>query len=81
MEGTCIPLDKRCDGIADCADNSDEINCTMIVFNDDLYRQESPPLNSDGNKARVLVQFEITVGNVNELENFISMNVMVRLEW
>ena len=53
----------------------------MIVFNDDLYRQESPPLNSDGNKARVLVQFEITVGNVNELENFISMNVMVRLEW
>ena len=53
----------------------------MIAFNDDLYRQESPPLNSDGNKARVLVEFEITLGNVNELENFVGMNILVRLEW
>lgn len=40
----CIPLIFKCDGIADCFDNSDELNCTQVV---PRHSQSSQPNDSD----------------------------------
>lgn len=80
-DGECIPMSKRCDGMADCVENFDEINCTMILFNNDLYNKEQPPLNHEGNFAWVKINLVITVGNINEEENLLQLSIFVQLEW
>jgi len=43
---TCIPLSKHCDGVRDCSDDSDEIECAM-----------NPSLQSECGKPTVSPQF------------------------
>ena len=53
--GTCISLEKRCDGFTDCEDLSDEEQCILVLF-DDNYKVENPPMQSDGSGAGHLVK-------------------------
>lgn len=32
QEGQCIPAKHRCDHVKDCVDNSDENNCSMLIY-------------------------------------------------
>lgn len=32
LEGGCYSMSKRCDGVADCSDRSDESNCEYILI-------------------------------------------------
>lgn len=74
-------MSKRCDGIADCIENFDEKNCTMVAFNNDLYHKEQPPLNHEGNYSKIKISLEINVGTMNEVENVLQLNIFVHLEW
>lgn len=30
---TCVPIDKRCDGISDCRNGKDELDCSILLDN------------------------------------------------
>lgn len=32
QEGQCVPANYRCDHVKDCVDNSDENNCSKILY-------------------------------------------------
>ena len=44
LDGACVHLDDVCDGISDCKDKSDELNCQSIIF-DATYTNNQPPLS------------------------------------
>ena len=48
-------MEKRCDGLTDCEDLSDEEQCILVLF-DDNYKVENPPMQSDGSGAGHIVR-------------------------
>ncbi|ROT76894.1 hypothetical protein C7M84_004479 [Penaeus vannamei] len=50
-DGSCVPLARRCDQVANCPDNSDELNCQIIILPKG-YSSDLPP--STGENPAVL---------------------------
>lgn len=75
-------MESRCDGISDCHDSFDEINCTMILFDSLLYRKEYPPLQKDLGQASVSVDFtEIEVSAIDEFLQIFHASFLIQLTW
>jgi hypothetical protein len=88
-DGNCIPINKRCNEMADCDDSSDESDCKTIDFDLDSYRKEKPPVQFPGkqtpvseNLTSVLVDISIlSLGSFEELGMTFKSRVMVVLTW
>lgn len=48
-DGLCLPLDNRCDGITQCPNGSDEMNCEIDCGTDEFY---CPPLGCHSNSKK-----------------------------
>ena len=86
-DGQCVPMDQRCDQIANCKDRSDEKGCQLVVLNEG-YNKEVPPFISfnmtNGRIIPVEVNVSITLFNVmsiDELDNTIDFKFEIELEW
>ncbi len=80
--GTCIPIQQRCNGALDCEDKFDEINCEIVQIDKKLYYKENPPLNRDGHRTNVTINITvISVGTFNEIEMTFKAKFDIFLEW
>ena len=80
--GERIPLERRCDGIADCNGNYDEKNCTLIKADEDLYQKEKSPFGKNGKVTEVVVHVTILdFGAVDEIEQSFQLRFFLQLRW
>ena len=80
--GECIPLELRCDGRADCDNNFDEKNCTLVINDEELYRKDSPPLGKNGEKLPINVSVAIlSFGRIDETIEIFYLRFLLKLQW
>lgn len=46
-DGTCLNSSVRCNGINECFDGSDEIDCRVLKISQDSYLGANPPVTDD----------------------------------
>ena len=85
MDGTCVHIDDVCDGISDCNDKSDELNCQLIRF-DATYSKNQPPLSREAkhNKKKLSVHIEMnkmSVLELNEINSWMKLQLELQVKW
>jgi hypothetical protein len=85
LDGACVHLDDVCDGISDCKDKSDELNCQSIRF-DATYTNNQPPLSLEAkfNKKKLPVHIEINILSVlelNEINSWMKLQLKLQMKW
>jgi hypothetical protein len=56
--------------------------CEIVLINENLYRQESPPLQLDGTETEVLIRVTILrIGSFQEIEMTFKVKFLIELEW
>ena len=85
-DGSCIRMERRCDKIIHCPnDSSDEEECVMVLF-PATYRQEFAPVEvaEDGQiiRTEVMVAIELLkILKIKEVDNLFSCQLRLLLSW
>ena len=87
-DGECVMMEERCDQVFDCQDESDEIECTLVVLKES-YRKTVPPVGLvKKHKDRKLIPASVRVSltfrdisAIKEKDNEIIIKFMAEFEW
>ena len=82
-DGTCIALQKKCDGYQDCGDSSDETTCSLIK-KQSSYSKRLAPQNLDKQHGHNIVNINLNIMEiiaVNEVDGNIRIKLNVTAEW
>ena len=82
--GQCIPLEERCDTLAQCKDKSDEIGCNILLL-EHGYNKRIPPITTTGSttiplRCDVSIVFSKVV-HIDEKDHAIEFQFEILLEW
>ena len=83
-DGSCVPLDYRCDVRIDCKDKSDEKNCDIVKFKDYHYSKEIIYIGSTNRHTKLNVSFLLTIKNfleLNENNGVFRVNFLIKINW
>ena len=65
-DGSCISLESKCDGVSDCKDQLDEMDCRLVEFpRERQYQENIPPL---GGSKKVDVKLALEVMAITEIK-------------
>ena len=83
--GTCIDSSLVCNNVRDCEDNSDEEDCSLVVFPPHKYRRHLPPVQvNNGVKEKLGINVSFTVIDIidiNEEQFSIDIYFSLLLKW
>ena len=72
---------KRCDGVSDCVNDFDEMNCTLVIIKEQLYRKEIPPVGSERVINITTSLTVLSIANIDEMKQTYVVKFNVSLHW
>ena len=84
-DGTCVKLDYVCDGMMDCNDNSDELDCQLVKFNPSYMKYLPPtPFKAKSKEEKTPMWIEMIVLSVlelNEINAIMKLQLELQANW
>ena len=81
-DGICVSMDARCDDKLDCADETDEDDCSLIIPNSQYKKEIVPPTINDLSKLRVNVTVDIeNIGKIDVVDGVIEIMYKLTRTW
>ena len=81
-DGNCVQMEQRCDGKIDCYDESDEMECNLIVFKSSYSKGISPPPKKYSNINDVFIAVDIKkILKVDEIGEIMEIKFKLYLTW
>ena len=81
-DGSCIPLDYKCDRFPDCGEQEDEEDCNPLILPPNYQKQVAPTEGSRGVPWPVFIYFEIRAFTDIAATDFrLSVDFFMRLRW
>ena len=80
-DGQCVSMDQRCNQIPDCRDESDEMQCNILVLREG-YNKNVPPVTSGKEKVNVSISINVLkLVDINEEDYSIEIQFSITMEW
>ncbi len=87
-DGSCVDLGAKCDSVLDCADGSDEEECSFVVAEDGYDKEQIPSISQEETEEERLspVQVYISVGissipDIDASRGRFRSDFRLRLRW
>ena len=84
-DGQCVKMERRCDQVTNCRDESDEKGCQLIIFKDG-HNKNIPPTGKT--KAEVVVPTDVSISitlmkvvEIEEVDHSIHLQFQISLSW
>ena len=82
-DGTCIPLQARCDKNQDCTDLSDEKECKIVALDIERYlKDDTPPPIKPSKRLEVILSVDIqNILDIQEVQKILSLKLNLEESW
>ena len=84
-DGGCIPIEKRCDQTSHCQDESDEMNCKLIIMKN--YNKNIAPFSVDQTNDTIIpVKVNVSANvidilSINEVDQSFELKISLLITW
>ena len=84
-DGQCVSMEERCNQLTDCRDESDEMDCKLLILKI-TYNKKVPPIVAKGMAKFDPVQVNISINllkivSMEEVQHKIDLKFAIVLEW
>ena len=84
-DGQCIKMERRCDQMTNCRDESDEKGCQVIILKDG-YNKKIPPTRKTKNESVIPAKVGISITlmkvvEIEEVDHSIHLQFQISLSW
>ena len=84
-DGSCIPLEKRCNLFPDCEDKTDEVDCRVLSNAADTYKGYEvnfPTLPEKGEQLNLSIYVNVTqIVDIKDLDLSFIAKLTIEIEW
>ena len=81
-DGVCINMENRCDGRSHCDDQSDEIDCKILVMNPSYSKEMNPPPMQGRSQADVELSVVLnSILGIDEIGQFFHLSYRLIYKW
>ena len=81
-DGLCIDIDERCNGVTNCKDKTDELECKIVQMDSSYNQLLSPPPGEGREKVEVII--DVTINSFNSFditESNFEVQMVLGMSW